>query len=72
MANTKLLTPKFLAALFRRGKEEYLPLSYLTDEAQKVLAEGEVEKISNMLSELEGRGLVESKDDKFKLLGEIS
>lgn len=72
MAKTKQLTPKFMTALFKRGKKEYLPLSYLLTEAEKVLAEGEAQKIPGMLSEFKEKGLVEVKDEKYKALSEFS
>jgi hypothetical protein len=72
MARTKMLTPKFLAALFRRGKSEYLPLGYLIEEAQKVLADGEAQKIPAMLTDLADKGLIEANNEEYKITGELS
>lgn len=72
MAKTKLLTPKFLEALFKRGKSEYLPVSYLTEEADKVLAAGEAQKIPAMLTDLTAKGLIENKENEFKIIENLA
>ncbi|NDV23878.1 hypothetical protein [Desulfovibrio sp. JC022] len=68
MARVKKLTEKFLVALFKRGKADYLPPSYLKMEGGKVLAPGESDKLLNMLAEMAGKGIVEEKNGEYKLL----
>ncbi|TIH14960.1 hypothetical protein D0S45_12520 [Marinifilum sp. JC120] len=68
MAGAKKLTDRFLVALFKRGKADYLPPSYLQMEGGKVLAPGENDKLLNMLAEMVGKGILEEKDGEYKLL----
>ncbi|NDV25862.1 hypothetical protein [Desulfovibrio sp. JC010] len=70
MAGAKKLTEKFLVALFKRGKAEYLPLSYLEMEGGKVLAPGEIGKIKTMLADMAGKGIFEEKNGEYKLLSD--
>lgn len=68
MAGSKALTDRFLVALFKRGKAEYLPVSYLKVEGDKVLAPGESDKLPEILSTLVDQGICEEKSGEFKLL----
>lgn len=68
MAGVKKLTDRFLVALFRRGKADFLPPSYLKTEGDKVLAKGESDKILNMLADMVGKGILEEKNGEYKLL----
>ncbi|WP_319762916.1 hypothetical protein [Maridesulfovibrio sp.] len=68
MAGTKKLSDRFLVALFRRGKAEYLPPSYLEAEGGKVLAPGESAKLLTFLTEMVGNGILAEKDGEYKLL----
>lgn len=72
MAGAKQLTDRFLLALFKRGKAEYLPLSYLETEGRKVLAPGEVSKLQTMLAEMAEKGIVAEKSGEYKLLTDPS
>ncbi|WP_419781334.1 hypothetical protein [Maridesulfovibrio sp.] len=68
MAGAKTLTDRFLIALFKRGKADYLPLAYLKTEGGKVLAPGETDKIQTMLAEMAGKGIVAEQSGEYKLL----
>lgn len=68
MAVDKKLTDRFLVALFRRGKAEFLPVSYLKSEGDKVLAKGETDKLPAMLGDLVIRGICAEKEGEYKLL----
>ncbi|WP_319777380.1 hypothetical protein [Maridesulfovibrio sp.] len=70
MAGTKTLTDRFLIALFKRGKAEYLPPSYLKAEGGKVLAPGESDKLSGLLDDMLGKGILEEKDGEYKLVAD--
>lgn len=70
MAGMKKLTDRFLIALFRRGKADYLPPSYLETEGGKVLAPGEIDKLLNMLADMVGKGILEEKGGEYKLLND--
>ena len=70
MDNGKTLTERFLVALFRRGKAPYLPISYLKEQGDKVLIKGETDKLLSMLAEMVARGVLEVKEDKYKLIND--
>ncbi|WP_320173504.1 hypothetical protein [Maridesulfovibrio sp.] len=70
MAGVKKLTDRFLIALFRRGKADYLPPSYLETEGGKVLAPGETDKLQELLADLTGKGILEEKEGEYKLLSD--
>ncbi|ACS78283.1 hypothetical protein [Maridesulfovibrio salexigens] len=70
MAGVKKLTDRFLIALFRRGKADYLPPSYLETEGGKVLAPGETDKLQGLLAEMTGKGILEEKGGEYKLLSD--
>ncbi|WP_421899177.1 hypothetical protein [Maridesulfovibrio sp.] len=70
MAGVKKLTDRFLIALFRRGKADYLPPSYLKSEGGKVLAPGETDKLMELLAEMTGKGILDEKDGEYKLLAD--
>ena len=68
MAGSKTLTERFLIALFKRGQAEFLPVSYLKGEGDKVLAKGESDKLLEMLADLTAKGALEEKNGEYKLL----
>lgn len=68
MAAEKKLTDRFLVALFKRGKAEYLPVSYLQAEGEKVLAAGESNNLLNMLTDMKNKGIIEEQSGEYKLL----
>ncbi|WP_291325025.1 hypothetical protein [Desulfovibrio sp. UCD-KL4C] len=70
MDNGKALTERFLVALFRRGKAPYLPIAYLKEQGDKVLSKGETDKLLSMLEEMAAKGVLEVKEDKYKLIND--
>ncbi len=68
MAGSKQLTDRFLIALFKRGQADYLPVSYLKAEGDKVLARGESDRLLEILTGLVEQGVCEEKAGEFKLL----
>lgn len=68
MAGGKKITDRFLVALFKRGKADYLPISYLQTEADKVLAKGEIVNLLPVLNEMVAKGIFEEKSGEYKLL----
>ncbi|WP_320007059.1 hypothetical protein [Maridesulfovibrio sp.] len=68
MAGAKKLTDRFLIALFKRGKADFLPLSYLETEGKKVLAPGEADKLQAVLGEMAEKGIVSEQSGEYKLL----
>ncbi|WP_320171344.1 hypothetical protein [Maridesulfovibrio sp.] len=68
MEGGKKLTDRFLVALFRRGKEEFLPVSYLKSEGDKVLAGGETDRLPALLKEMVEKGVCAEQQGKYKLL----
>lgn len=70
MNNGKILTERFLVALFRRGKSPFLPISYLKEQGDKVLSKGETDNLLTMLSELAAKGVLEVKGDQYKLIND--
>ncbi|SMF27216.1 hypothetical protein [Desulfovibrio gilichinskyi] len=68
MNNGKTLTDRFLVALFRRGKAAYLPISYLKEQGDKVLSKGETDKLLTVLAEMTAKGVLEVKDNQYKLI----
>ncbi|WP_027720423.1 hypothetical protein [Maridesulfovibrio zosterae] len=70
MADGKKLTDRFLVALFKRGKTEYIPISYLKFEGDKVLAKGETDRLPSLLAEMVGKGILEEKISEYRLLSD--
>lgn len=70
MAGGKRLTDRFLVALFKRGKADYLPVSYLKTEGDKVLAKGETDNLLTILAEMVNKGIFEEKSGEYKLLND--
>ncbi|CCO22775.1 hypothetical protein [Maridesulfovibrio hydrothermalis] len=68
MAGGKELTDRFLIALFKRGKAEFLPVTYLKGEGDKVLAKGQSDKLPQILSELTEKGILEEVNGEYKLI----
>ncbi len=68
MAPTKNLTRDYLIATFKRGRAEYLPLDYIINQAEIFITPEDLDKIEPLLREMASDGLVEIKDDRFKLL----
>ncbi len=68
MEKGKNLTDRYLVALFKRGKADYLPVSYLKEQGDKVLLKGESDKLLPMLSEMVEKGFFEVKDGEYKLI----
>ena len=70
MDNGKEFTERFLVALFRRGKAEFLPVTYLKKEGDKVLVRGETDKLLAMLEQLTAKGVLEMKNGEYKLIND--
>ncbi|OEU70412.1 MAG: hypothetical protein BA863_02850 [Desulfovibrio sp. S3730MH75] len=68
MKKGKTLTDRYLVALFKRGKADYLPISYLMEQGDKVLTRGESDKLLPMLSAMAEQGVFEEKDGEYKLI----
>lgn len=68
---SKKLTERYMQAIFHRGKAEYLPLEYLTDEVRRMAAPGEDERVEDMLARMQELGYVEKTDQGYKLVREV-
>ncbi|WP_031481376.1 hypothetical protein [Maridesulfovibrio frigidus] len=68
MEKGKTLTERYLVALFKRGKADYLPVSYLKEQGDKVLIKGESDNLLPMLAAMVQQGIFEEKGGEYKLL----
>ncbi|WP_432738408.1 hypothetical protein [Maridesulfovibrio sp. FT414] len=68
MSGSKQLTDRFLVALFRRGKADFLPASYLKAEGDKVLARGESDRLPELLAGFVEEGICEERGGEFRLI----
>ncbi len=68
----KKITKRFVQAVFRRGKEDYLPLHYITAQMGKVVDDEEMANLKPALDQMIADGEVEEKGDTYKLLKEVS
>ncbi len=67
MAKSPEFYPRFVVALYHRGKAKALPLTYLQGEAEKVLKADELELFLATLARLESEGAITRQDDKLVL-----
>ncbi len=59
--------PRFVLAVFRRGKAETLPYSYLEDEARKVLKGDELEEFQAALQTMVNQGQIVQAGAHYRL-----
>ena len=57
--------PRFIQALFHRGKAEVLPMSYLLDQAKKVLSGDELATMQRVFSEMVAEGRIKDADGGY-------
>ncbi|THB64359.1 MAG: hypothetical protein D6E12_14980 [Desulfovibrio sp.] len=65
MAKTAEFYPRYIEALFKRGKADVLPMDYLMDEARKVLDADELETMKRVFSEMVAEGRILDKEEGY-------